>query len=172
MSVEFGRPTAWRRRRPRLRLVRPPSRQDRRNSRLRGGTAVVARAGALSRAAQRRGGQAEGDAMTARTGRYTVPIGGLAIAAVVGSAPSSRKRLPARGSETYTAPAPALPAVQSNTVYPTPCHAASSLKSVSASDKRCSFGRTAKNRVARPLLTPAPWRALTSEQRIAKHSKP
>ncbi|MDP1693731.1 MAG: hypothetical protein Q8L49_17580 [Burkholderiaceae bacterium] len=48
--------------------------------------------------------------------------------------------LPTPAAETYTAHATAIPAVQFNTVYPTPCTTAPSISIGSASDKRYSLG--------------------------------
>ena len=53
-------------------------------------------------AVQRCGGRAKDHAMTARTDRCSVRIKRINVAVVVGSAPSPRKMLPIRGSETYT----------------------------------------------------------------------
>ena len=48
--------------------------------------------------------------------------------------------LPAPAAETYTAHATAIPAVQFNTVYPTPCTTVPSIRIGAASDKRYSLG--------------------------------
>ena len=47
--------------------------------------------------------------------------------------------LPAPAAETYTAHATAIPAVQFNTVYPTPCTTVPSIRIGAASDKRYSL---------------------------------
>jgi hypothetical protein len=47
--------------------------------------------------------------------------------------------LPTPAAETYTAHATAIPAVQFNTVYPTPCATVPSISIGSASDKRYSL---------------------------------
>ena len=107
---------------------------------------------AMPAKAQRHSGRRNGDAITARTRRCAGPIGQLGVLVVVGSTPSSRKMLSAHGSETYTTPAPALPAVRSNLIYPTTCHAASSLNSVSGSDKRCLLGRFDQRSLLRPQI--------------------
>lgn len=48
--------------------------------------------------------------------------------------------LPAPAAETYTAHSTAIPAVQFNKVYLTPCKAVPSISFATASDKRCSLG--------------------------------
>jgi hypothetical protein len=47
--------------------------------------------------------------------------------------------LPTRATETYTAHATSIAAVQFNTVYPTPCTTVPSISIAAASDKRYSF---------------------------------
>jgi len=47
--------------------------------------------------------------------------------------------LPTLAAETYTAHSTAIPAVQFNTVYPTPCTTVPSISIGSASDKRYSL---------------------------------
>jgi hypothetical protein len=55
--------------------------------------------------------------------------------------------LPTPAAETYTAHSTAIPAVQFNTVYPTPCTAVPSISFGSASDKRYSLGRASSSKL-------------------------